>query len=736
MQQILLRSRIVTYVFALSDIHKETVHHKCFRMGENMSNQPASPAQTQPNVKKQSILWFAATTLIGAFLVFQVQPIISKCVLPWFGGTPAVWTTCMLFFQVLLFGGYLYAHILRTFFRPAIQGTIHLVLLASAALCLPIEPSDAWKPMGDESPILYLLWMLAVHVGLPYFVLSSTGPLVQAWLSYRDDSDRVYRLYALSNVGSLVALLSYPFLVEPVLSVTNQSAVWSLMFCLFVLVQGAVAVGLFRVKPKTVASEENTKSNEPGNTVVGWGTRGMWIGLPALASTMLLVVTNHVCQDVAVIPFLWVLPLSLYLISFIVCFDSPQWYKPKWIAAITLVMIGLIQTRDLLPGSVQLIAEASGYMVMLLGVCLLCHGEVARVKPHARLLTQYYAMLSAGGAIGGLIVAVFCPLVLNNYLELPFSLSIVTALTFLLFFACKSWSETTYDWSAAKRLGLGALIVMLAPAITWFIPSEEKVVASERNFFGVLRVKQDDSCVTLVHGTTIHGMQRLGEGADQPTTYFGYESGIGRAITAMQETHPSLRIGIVGLGCGVLASYGRETDQYDMIEINPAVLDIANEHFTFMSKCPSEIRHHLGDGRLVLERMEDAKFDVLILDAFSSDAIPAHLLTREAIALYKARLAEGGVLAVHVSNNHLDLVPLVHNLAQDANLCSRVVRARGNRKDRTNFSSWLLITGDEGHELWKHESLVKALPATKEELKDAPLWTDQQHNLVSVLRLW
>ena len=717
--------------------------------GENVSNQSALTAQPEPQTANkqsstnqsstnQSILLFAATTLIGAFLVFQVQPIISKCVLPWFGGTPAVWTTCMLFFQILLFGGYLYAHVLRTFFRPAVQGAIHVALLATAALCLPIEPSDAWKPMGDESPIVYLLWMLAVHVGLPYFVLSSTGPLVQAWLSYQDNSDRVYRLYALSNAGSLVALLSYPFLVEPVLSVTNQSVVWSLMFCLFVLVQGTVAIGLFRVSANTTTKENTSNSASPSSKAAApsWATRSMWVALPALASTMLLVVTNHVCQDVAVIPFLWVLPLSLYLVSFIVCFDSPQWYKPKWIAAGTLLMIGLIQTKDLLPGSVQLIAEASCFMLMLFGVCLLCHGEVARVKPPAKLLTQYYALLSAGGAVGGLIVAVLCPLILNSFIELPFTLSLVTALTFLLFFACQGWGETRYDWSAARRLAFAAVVLMIAPFVTVFVASKDKTIASERNFFGVLRVEQDEVGISLVHGSTIHGMQRLGTAADQPTTYYGYESGIGKTIQTLQESKPSLKIGVIGLGCGVLATYGRDADEFDMIEINPAVVDIANKHFTFMSDCPSTIRSHLGDGRLVLERMTESKFDVLILDAFSSDAIPAHLLTREAISLYKQRLADDGVLAIHVSNNHLDLVPLVHNLSQDADLSSRVLRAGGRHDLGTKHSTWMLITSDADHQLWQHDALAGAETATAEQLKNAPFWTDQRHNLVSVLRLW
>ena len=640
----------------------------------------------------------------------------------------------MLFFQMLLFGGYLYAHVLRTFFRPAVQGAIHLALLSAAALMLPIEPSDLWKPAGDESPTFYLLLMLAVHVGLPYFVLSSTGPLVQAWLSYQDNSDRVYRLYALSNAGSLVALLSYPFAVEPVLSVTNQSVIWSLMFCVFVLVQGSVAIGLLRVSAKGTSDDSDAMEAGP-NTRPSWAQRFTWIALPALASTMLLVVTNHVCQDVAVIPFLWVLPLSLYLVSFIVCFDSPQWYKPKWIAGITLCTIGVIQAKDLLPGSVQLIAEASCYMVMLLGVCLLCHGEVARVKPNANLLTQYYALLSAGGAIGGLIVAVLCPMLLNSFAELPFTLSLVTALTFLLFFACQGWKDTVYDWSAARRLAFAAVVLMVAPFITIVLASKDTTIVSERNFFGVLRVEQDDIGVSLVHGSTIHGMQLLGDASDEPTTYYGYQSGVGKTIHAKQESRNSLKIGVVGLGCGVLATYGRTADQFDMIEINPAVVEIANEHFSFMSDCPSTIRTHLGDGRLVLERMSKTQFDVLVLDAFSSDAIPAHLLTREAVALYQDRLVKDGVLAVHVSNNHLDLVPLVHNLSRDAGMTSRVVRAGGDHSLGTKHSTWVLITSSD-NAIWQHPSLADATPATSEELADAPLWTDQRHNLVSVLKLW
>lgn len=699
-----------------------------------MATDSIQPVQTH-QVKPYSIFWFAATTLLGAFLVFQVQPVISKCVLPWFGGTPAVWTTCMLFFQLLLFAGYAYAHGLRTMFRPAVQGAVHLSLLCMAALMLPIEPSEAWKPSGSETPTLYLLWMLAAHVGLPYFVLSSTGPLVQAWLSYHDDSEGVYRLYALSNAGSLVALLSYPFLVEPVLSVSNQSIVWSLMFCGFVLVQGVVAIGLFRVSPSESNQTQTEIDSERTEDRHSWRTRGAWIGLPALASTMLLVVTNHVCQDVAVIPFLWVLPLSLYLVSFIVCFDSPQWYKPKFIAGATLLAIMAIQAKHLLPGSVQLIAEASCYMLMLLGVCLLCHGEVARLKPSSSFLTQYYMLLSAGGAIGGVIVAILCPALLDTHVEVPFTLALASALTFMMFFACSGWKQTQYDWSAAYRLRFAAIILMIAPLLALAMADQDEIIASERNFFGVLQVLRDEQGVRLVHGNTIHGMQLSGDQKSEPTTYYGRQSGIGTMIATQQQDLESMRIGVVGLGCGVLATYGRPSDTFEMIEINPAVVDIANKHFSFLGDSEAQIRSHLGDGRLVLERMQDVKFDLLVLDAFSSDAIPAHLLTREAVSLYRQRLAREGVLAIHVSNNHLDLVPLVHRLSKDAGLESRVMRNSGDRSKGTQHSTWMLVS-NASNSLWKNDSLESAVSASLDELNRAPLWTDQQHNLVSVLRLW
>jgi len=691
----------------------------------------ASPdSRDRESCSRFELLSFAVTTLLGAFLVFQVQPIISKCVLPWFGGTPAVWTTCMLFFQLLLFAGYVYAHLLRTYLTPWLQGSVHIGLLMAALFALPIEPSDAWKPLGESSPILHLLSLLGVHVGLPYFVLSSTGPLMQAWLSNRVADERVYRLYALSNAGSLVALLSYPFVVEPLLSVSEQSNAWSWMFAGFVLVQSIVALGIVVRKTNGNTVNEAASNQNIEIETICVRRKGSWLLLTALASTLLLTTTNHVCQDVAVIPFLWILPLSLYLISFIICFDSPNLYHPKLYAAFAIIALGAMHLATKLPPSGRLVVDAVASILFLFFICILCHGEVARLKPAVRHLTQYYAMLSAGGALGGLVVAVFCPLFLNDYSEQPIVTTLGASLAVILFFAVRNWRGRTYDWKMTRGLRLAAValpLVSIGAAATYSFPG---LIESDRNFFGVLRVEESNGDRALVHGTTIHGLQRKSPNSAEPTTYYGRQSGIGKLLTARGEAGPT-RVCGVGLGCGVLASYGRVGDRYDFIEINPAVVRVANEHFTFLRDSRATVESRLGDGRLVLERMSENEFDVIALDAFSSDSIPAHLLTREAFALYLARLAEDGIIAVHVSNKHLDLAPLVHRLAMDAGMISKLIVSPGSLEDQTLPALWVLA-GDKGCKIWSHELLAFASEPKADEVQNAPLWTDQQHNLLSV----
>jgi hypothetical protein len=678
------------------------------------------------------ILPFAIATLLGAFLIFQVQPIISKCVLPWFGGAPAVWTTCMLFFQLLLFGGYLYAHLLRTYLSLGRQVTVHLLLLVLAAMTLPIEPSEQWKPQGDGSPISQLLLLLSVHVGLPYFVLSSTGPLMQAWLGTRVASERIYRLYALSNLGSLVALLSYPFVVEPLMSVTHQSTLWSWMFGAFVVVQVAVMAAVLKRTSERTPSPALDTMHSQSDEAPSLQQRFGWIGYSALASTLLLTTTNHVCQDIAVIPFFWILPLSLYLISFIICFDSPKLYYPKIYAALSIGCLVVMSVSNHLPMSIRLVTEATMAVGFLFCVCLLCHGEVARQKPAISYLTQYYLSISAGGALGGITVALLCPLLLSDYSEQAFVKTVGASLAIVLVFAVERWTSRTYQWHRVKRLRLVAIVLPLVSVGASTRYSVPGLIESDRNFFGVLRVESHNGNRQLVHGTTIHGLQRAVPHQSEPTTYYGRSSGVGQAFQALGE-RGSIHACGVGLGCGVLASYGRAGDRFEFIEINPAVVRVATEHFSFIKDSPAKVENHLGDGRIVLERLEDRRFDIIALDAFSSDSIPAHLLTREAFQLYRQRITDDGVIMVHVSNKHLDLAPLVHHLAIDAGFASKLIVSPGSVEAQTLPALWVVVMAAD-NPLWSNEAFRNAAAPDAALVRSAPLWTDQRHNLLSVFR--
>lgn len=691
-----------------------------------------------------SMFAFLAATLLGAFLVFQVQPVISKCVLPWFGGTPAVWTTCMLFFQVLLFGGYLYAHAVRTWLTPTMQGSVHLCLLSVATLMLPIQPGPDWKPLGGEEPTMALLTLLAAHVALPYFVLSSTGPLVQAWLSYQSSDRSVYRLYALSNVGSLAALMSYPFVVEPYFSVNEQSRFWSLAFCVFVLTMGWIAITLITRSPKPQASstqpspppspsaEPNagiTRQDDPDPTPID---RVIWVALPAFASMMLLIVTSHVCQDIAVIPFFWVLPLAIYLVSFILSFDSPRWYRPKAVALMTTLALVATQMGEHAPASLAMPIEALAFLMVLAGVCWICHGETARRRPATRHLTLFYAMVSLGGAIGGMTIALVCPFVFQDYRELPIGIAVSMALAAIVFLTTTRYRATGADRTLSPRVSVGIAAGLLLVATVMTLSDRDDTVDQRRNFFGVLRVERQGEQLRLVHGNTIHGIQLDGDRRRTATSYYGTQSGVGRTIRSLQSRRPSMNLGVVGLGCGVLATYGRPTDHWDMYEINPDVVTVAQESFTFLRDCESPVDHFLGDGRLLLENREQARYDLLVLDAFSSDAIPAHLLTLEAMTLYRNRLSTDGVLAVHVSNNHLDLVPLVHRLADSVGLHSRLIQSDADADTATRAAKWIVVAPSRSS-LWNHPELAVSRIPDRSTIDRAPLWTDQHHNLASVL---
>lgn len=693
---------------------------------------------SQKQYTKGWAVTYAIATFLGALLIFQVQPIISKCVLPWFGGTPAVWTTCLLFFQTLLFGGYLYAHLLRTYLSPKVQGIVHATLLLAAAFALPIQPSETWQPVGSDSPTTALLILLAAHVALPYFALSSTGPLIQAWVSYDKADKSVYRLYALSNVGSLAALLTYPFLVEPFFSVAEQTKFWAFAFCLFGVFMGTLALrisvrgGSGRSRNRLSSNGDTASNKFLGQQATHSEIKLAWIAYPAFASMMLLAVTNHVCQDIAVVPFLWILPLSLYLISFIITFDSPAWYRPKPVAAITLLSIAATNFTSNMSHGLRLPVEVVANMTILLGVCLICHGEVARRQPATDKITLYYVLISLGGAIGGITVALLCPLVFDDYRELHYGNLISVGLASIAFLSVHKWTSISSDlresgWLVSR--GIMFLVALVILGSTFSV--RPHFIDQRRNFFGVLRVDRNEELTWLTHGSVKHGLQLQGDRSNIPTSYYGYESGVGKAITLLQTQRPDLHVGVVGLGCGVLAAYGREDENWDFFEINPDILSIAQSHFSFLRDCPANIQHHIGDGRIMLEKLDERRYDLLVIDAFSSDSIPAHLLTLEAMKLYQHRLAPDGIIAIHLSNNHLDLVPLAHRLASEVGLQSRRIRSEKDEATKTQVADWLLVTGQSAY--WNSELLQVGQSCPEAVLVRAPLWTDQHHNLASVV---
>lgn len=672
------------------------------------------------------VLWFAIAIVISAFLVFQVQPVVSKTILPWFGGSPGVWTTCMLFFQVLLFAGYAYAHLTTKLLSPRHQGLLHFALILVALLFLPISPGAEWKPSGTENPTTWILLILAANVGLPYFLLSSTGPLLQAWFAAAVPDRSPYRLYALSNVGSLVALLSYPFIVEPALTTNSQGIVWSLIFC------GFAAVGAYLSVRHTKTEREATgEPSKVASRPTRMSSRVAWLLLPAFASVMLLTTTNHVCQDLAVIPFLWVVPLSLYLLTFIICFDREQWYvRAFWSlgAAALLLAISIARFSDL---EWAMPIELGVFFAMMFFVCMVCHGELVRLKPAARELTAFYLMSSAGGALGGITVALLCPWLFSTHVELHIVLVAATAISSAVFLvdAKEKWLG---DTPVRRCMGaIGYLTLFLFVGSAQFGKAMPQVIASVRNFYGVLKIEETDAGKKLVHGQIVHGFQFSDDARKlMPTMYYNWHSGVGLTLKHFRDGEPK-RVGLVGLGCGTLATYGRPGDYYRFYEINPDVVGIAEEHFTFLADC--EARHEvvLGDARVSMERESNQDFDVLVLDAFSGDAIPTHLLTKEAFAIYLNHITSDGVIAVHVSNRHLDLKPVVARLAHEFGLSvARIVTDRHTMHIAP--SHWMLISANrdflESAEIRTHASLQKMSA-------DFPLWTDQYNNVVQLLDL-
>lgn len=755
----------------------------------------------------------ALTIFLSAFLLFTVQLILGKWLLPWFGGVPAVWTTSMLFFQVVLLSGYGYARLLDRWLEPAQQARVHggLLLLAAVTLILqwrgwgvPLLPDVASRPSADAIPWLHLLATLTLAVGIPFLLLAATSPLLQRWYSLLPLGHSPYRLYALSNAGSLLGLLAYPFMIEVALTVPEQAWVWSILFALLIAGCGAAAwrmTGITRTASASTMTVADSRGPNPGRPLE-------WLLLSGSAVAMLLAVTNLLSQDIAVVPLLWVVPLALYLLSFILCFDHPRWYHQSLfvtLLALLVVAVSVVLTSSANPG---LLEQLLIYGSLLFVFCMLCHGELYRCRPEVSRLTSFYLMVALGGALGGAFVSLLAPWLFKGFWEFPVVLlagagmftvrlrqqgrlaeghwrsaavvggillasvlastvnvhaaapggglrllALVATAFVASHFACYLLSSFGAGQLLGRRvwsLGQHACVLFLAMAILWVqvLTTFKDTLWVDRNFYGVVRVVEAAESASapgyreMLHGQVRHGFQFVdSEWRSFPTSYYSPDAGAGLALTHHPRggtSESSLSVGVIGLGIGTLAAYGRLQDRYVQYEINPLVTELAlgrGGWFSYLENSPAAQEIVGGDARIAMEARLAVEcgrgFDVLVLDAFSGDAVPAHLLTVEAFALYRAHLADSdAVIAAHVSNLYLDLPRVVRGAAQQLGLEAITVTAGGSGP-RPFASDWVILFAPENS--WIRSSPIMAA-LSREPAGEPELWTDRYSSLFRIMR--
>ena len=743
----------------------------------------------QENVPRASVgfspLAYAVTVFISAFLLFQVQPLLSKFILPWFGGTPAVWTSAMLFFQIVLFLGYLYAHLTSVHLAPRSRLYLHLGVLAVALGSVAINrliPPTSLRPTGadNEWPLLQVLMLLGATVGLPYFALSSTGPLLQKWFSESFDKSP-YRLFALSNFGSLLALVSYPFFFEANWGIVSQAAMWSAGFAAFTLCCGYCAWQTYSLSSQRLSAVSITGTSshskspgsvsevQPSGIIEGPPSLFQmvkWIVLPTLACIVFLAVTNEVCQNIATVPLLWIVPLALYLLSFIVAFDQPKWYSRSLYTMVGLVFLFLLSNyREFVYSASDIIngmlgrsganeillsklwwLEAGIYFSALFCMLVVCHGELAKSKPGPGYLTRFYLTISLGGALGGILVNLIAPYVFKTFFELPLAFLCCALLCVVILYSIIAQKRSP------MRLGLFGLGTLLAIGTCFFLirdalpeqdSENDNVLHEARNFYGVLSVDRLDrntpeDVFAFYSGHIQHGRQYADPMKRHlPLTYYGQGSGCEIGIRYVQQKHAQCHIGAIGLGVGTVAAYARTEDRFRFYEINPQVIEVAKntQWFHYLSDCRGKVDTVLGDARLQLERelksAENQQFDLLILDAFSGDAVPTHLLTDEAIGIYSEHLKPDGLLVIHITNTHLDLFPVTEQLAQKHGYGYR----RMYRKETDTLSrNYYILLSKDPQFLEQVADEIEDLPEYLKRPRSVPLWTDEYTNLTRLLR--
>jgi hypothetical protein len=663
---------------------------------------------------------YAVTIFLSAFLLFVVEPMAAKQLLPTMGGSSAVWTTCLVFFSVMLLLGYLYAHWLSARQNPAQQAVVHVVLLTAALMILGIHirPNPA---AVTYHPALTVFRLLSLLVGLPFLALSATTPLLTAWYAKTFSGASPYRLFALSNFASLLALASYPLWIEPRLTMSQQTGWWSAGFLLFAVLCGAIAwQGRRRDSGMTSAVEP---------TVAPAGAEAFWFLLALGGGMLLTAVTNHMSANIAAIPLLWVPPLALYLLTFILAFQG-AWTRLRH-PMLRLVLVAVASMAYMLRdirAQFPIMISVPLFLIGLFVTCFFLHGELYARRPGTGSLTRFYLVVSAGSAAGTLLVGVVFPLVLQANYDLACTLVVVA-----LICLAATWQD---GWGLRLLwiVGVVAAVVVLSKEIGQY---DDDAVALTRNFYGTLRVRethlppQADTDRQLLNGTIEHGAEWFApQFRGQPLTYYAPDSGLGFAMRLCCGTAPK-RVGVIGLGTGTVAAYGNAGDVIRFYEINPLVERLARQWFTFLHDSPAQTDVVLGDARLSLAAEAPQGFNVIVIDAFSGDAIPVHLLTREALALYRRHLKPDGLVVFHVSNQYIDLEPVIAEIAADAGLHAVSVHSHGDEQNGLYFADWIVVTANQGF-LGEPEVFNNGFPTHRR--KDLRLWTDNYSSVFPLLK--
>ncbi|MCP3464400.1 spermidine synthase [Bradyrhizobium sp. CCGUVB23] len=749
------------------------------------------PAVTeQPSASRNRLVLtvYTAAIFVSALLLFSVQPLFTKMVLPRLGGSPAVWSVAMVFFQSLLLAGYAYAHFLMQIRNRAIPVAIHLVLLVVALLTLPLGIAHSFGEPPTSGYAFWLLGLFAVSIGLPFFALAANNPLLQAWFvrTGHPDGPDPYFLYSASNIGSFLALLSYPVLLEPVFTLRTQNMLWTAGYGLLILLIAGCGVLLLR-SPALAAADARTE--DTSSPAPSWLVRARWIFLAAVPSGLLIAVTAHISTDVAAAPLLWVVPLSLYLLTWVLVFQSRPLLPHKWMLMLQPLAIAGTVILLAFGGEQNLLLTLGGHQLCFFVIAMACHGELARTRPAAKYLTGFYVALSFGGMVGGLFAGLVAPFTFSWIAEYPILIAlaalcrpsagerlapvmkwywlVLAALAIALVAPSYStgqipeqvttWFEDHRVWIAGGVGLLAALLalalnanrwkifatIVLALALTRVYPADEGRVVTIRSFFGVHKIVVTPGGYfhVLMHGTTIHGAERFlnndgtpVEGRPEPITYYHKDGGIGQAITAIRERKGApLKVAAIGVGSGTLVCAAEPGESWKFFEIDQTMVDTASDpkYFRYISSCAPGLKPVIGDARLTFAKEPDGLYDLIIVDAYSSDAIPIHLATEEAMKIYKDKLAPHGAVVMHVSNRHLDLEPVVVGIADANDLKSWVYNEDSGRDADYIFSTDVVVSAREEADVGK---LASSKQWEEIEADDkVRVWTDDYSNIIGAL---